>query len=82
MMLAEAKHDQWLQHRVLIHQTKTFAGGSTKAIAILVTENKAYLQARTQWRSRSVSIRERAVPSAGQILTGMGLAHCTRDAAV
>ena len=82
MMLAEAKHDQWLQHRVLVKQTKTFADGSTKAIAILVTENTAYLQARTQWRSRSVSVRERAVPTAGQILTGMGLAHCTRDTAV
>jgi hypothetical protein len=80
--LAEAKHDQWLQRRVLIQQKKTFADGSTKDIAILVTENTAYLQARTQWRSRSVSIRERAVPSAGQILTGMGLAHCTKDATV
>lgn len=82
MALAEAKHDQWLQKRVLIQQTKTFADGSTKAIAILVTENTAYLQARTQWRSRSVSIRERAVPSAGQILMGMGLAHCTKDSTV
>jgi len=80
MTLAEAKHDQWLQRRVLIQQTKTFADGSTKAVAILVTENTAYLQARTQWRSRAVSIRERAVPSAGQILTGMGLTHCARDA--
>lgn len=82
MALAEAKHDQWLQKRVLIQQTKIFADGSTKAIAILVTENTAYLQARTQWRSRSVSIRERAVPSAGQILMGMGLAHCTKDSTV
>lgn len=80
--LAEAKHDQWLQRRVLIQQTKTFADGSTKDVSILATENTAYLQARTQWRSRSVSVRERAVPSAGQILTAMGLAHCTKDASV
>ena len=80
--LAAAKHDQWLQRRVLIQQTKTFADGSTKEIAILATENTAYLQARTQWRSRSVSIRERAVPSTGQILTAMGLAHCTKDTTV
>jgi hypothetical protein len=80
--LAEAKHDQWLQRRVLIQQNKTFADGSTKAVAILVTENTAYLLARTQWRSRSVAVRERAVPSAGQILTAMGLTHCTKDASV
>lgn len=82
MTLAQAKQDQWLQRRVLINQTKTFADGSTKAIAILVTENTAYLRARTQWRSRSVAIRERSVPSAGQILTAMGLAHCTKQATV
>jgi len=82
MTLAEAKHDQWLQKRVLIQQSKTFADGSTKAVAILVTENTAYLRARTQWRSRSVSIRERAVPSAGQILFAMGLAHCAKDSTV
>lgn len=82
MALAAAKHDQWLQKRVLIQQTKTFADGSTKAIAILVTENTAYLQARTQWRSRGVSIRERAVPSAARILAAMGLVNCTKGIAV
>jgi hypothetical protein len=69
MTLAKAKQDQWLQRRVLIQQTKTFADGSTKTIAILVTESTAYLHARTQWRSRSVAIRERGVPSAERILS-------------
>jgi len=82
MTLAQAKQDQWLQRRVLIQQTKTFADGSTKTIAILVTESTAYLHARTQWRSRSVAIRERGVPSAERILSAMGLAHCTKDATV
>jgi hypothetical protein len=78
---AYAKHEQWLQRRVLIDQTKTFADGSTKAISILVTENTAYLK-RVSWRSRSVSVQERAVPSAQQILTAMDLGRCTKGATV
>ena len=81
LILAEAKHEQWLQRRVLIEQTKTFADGSTKAISILVTENTAYLQ-RVSWRSRAVSVQERAVPTAQQILAGMGLGQCTKGATV
>jgi hypothetical protein len=81
LILAEAKHEQWLQRRVLIDQTKTFADGSTKTISILVTENTAYLK-RVSWRSRAVSVQERGVPTAQQVLTGMGLGQCTKGATV
>jgi hypothetical protein len=81
LTLAEAKHEQWLQRRVLIEQTKTFADGSTKATSILVTENTAYLK-RVSWRSRAVSVQERGVPSAQQILTAMGLGQCAKGATV
>jgi len=78
LVLAKAKYDQWTQRRVLINQTKTFEDGSTKAVTLLVTENTAYLQSRTQWRSRSVAIRDRAVPPPEKIAQAMGLGTCTK----
>jgi len=78
LVLAKAKYDQWTQKRVLINQTKTFDDGSTKTVVLLVTENTAYLQSRAQWRSRSVAIRDRAVPPPEKIAQAMGLGTCTK----
>lgn len=78
LILAEAKHEQWLQHKVLIQQTKTFADGSTKDVTIIVTENTAYMKRLNAWRSAAASTRDRQVPQADKILTAMGLAECLK----
>jgi hypothetical protein len=82
LILARAKHEQWLQHRVLIEQSKTFADGSVKPTAILVTENTAYAKRRNSWKSAAVTVRERMVPPPDTILASMRLATCTKEAAV
>jgi len=82
LLLAQAKYDQWTQKRVLINQNKTFADGSTKEIVLLVSENTAYLRSRAVWRSRSVAIRDRAVPPPEKIAQAMGLGTCTKSGEV
>jgi hypothetical protein len=82
LILARAKHEQWVQPRVLIEQSKTFADGSTKATSILVTENTAYAKHRNSWKSAAVSTRARAVPPPDTILAAMRLGTCTKGATV
>jgi hypothetical protein len=82
MILARAKHDQWVQPRVLIEQTKTFADGSTSTTTILATENTVYEKRLDSWKSFALSVKERGVPSPDTILASMRLAACTRDATV
>lgn len=78
MVLAQAKHDQWMQHKVLIQQTKTFADGSTKDVTIVVTENTAYMKRWNSWRSARASMPDRQVPPAEKILAAMGLGECSK----
>ncbi|HTW35518.1 MAG TPA: hypothetical protein VMD53_12950 [Rhizomicrobium sp.] len=82
MILARAKHDQWVQPRVLIEQTKTFADGSTRTNTILAAENTAYGKHLNSWNSVALSIRERAVPPPDTILASMRLATCVKSSTV
>jgi hypothetical protein len=77
-VVALAKFKQWIQPRIMIDQTNTFADGSKRGMELIVTENTAYAQLGHLWKSAQVTRPQRGVGSPQMLAKHMGLAACAK----
>jgi hypothetical protein len=77
MAVAMAKHSQWTQDRVLIHETRTFADGSKKEYEAIFTESNSYgHEIGKPWLSTNIVRSTRAIQPVDMLAKDMGLTEC------